>query len=85
MLCFKFQQNRPINEEFYFLEGKGGETPEGKGALIYIFFISFTIGKHMKILCFEFHRNPTINEELHFFEEGERRKTYKFPSQNESG
>ena len=29
MWCFKFHQNRTINEEFYFFEGGGGEGPQG--------------------------------------------------------
>ena len=37
MLCFKFHQNRPINEEFDFFEGGGGGPPGGEGAPIYKF------------------------------------------------
>ena len=29
MLCFKFHQNRPINEKFDFFEGEGGGAPGG--------------------------------------------------------
>ena len=34
MLCFKFHQNRPINEEFDFFEEGGERPPEGMGAPI---------------------------------------------------
>ena len=37
MFCFKFKQNRTVNEEFYFFEGEGeGEEgpPGGEGLLI---------------------------------------------------
>ena len=38
MRCFKFQQNRIINEEFHFFEGGGEEGPPGgKGAPIHKF------------------------------------------------
>ena len=39
MLCFKFDQNRTINEEFNFFEGEGEAEgpPEGKGTPIHKF------------------------------------------------
>ena len=48
MLYFKFHQNRPINEEFYFFEGGGEGPPGGEGAPIYKFlsellFVKFQI------------------------------------------
>ena len=59
ILCSKFHQNRPINEEFDFLRREGGP-------LSYIS-ISIIIGEHMKILCFKFHKNRSINEEFDFW------------------
>ena len=32
MFCFKFQQNRTINEELDFIEGRGGGAPGVEGA-----------------------------------------------------
>ena len=52
MFCFKFNQNRQINEEFYVFKGRGGEG------------VSIIIGEHMKTLCFKFHQNHQINEEF---------------------
>ena len=48
MLYFKFHQNQPINEEFYFFEGGGKGPPGGEGAPIYKFlsellFVKFQI------------------------------------------
>ena len=41
MLYFKFHQNRPINEEFYFFEG-GGEDPRGlRGPLFINFYLDY--------------------------------------------
>ena len=60
ILCLKFEQNRTLNEQFDFFEGKGG------GGLNLIF-----IGKHMKLLCFKFQQNHTISEDFDFFEGGE--------------
>ena len=38
MFCFKFQQNRTINEEFNYIEGGGAEGPPGNmGAPIHKF------------------------------------------------
>ena len=34
MFCFKFKQNRTVNEEFYFFEGEGEEGPPGGEGLL---------------------------------------------------
>ena len=58
MLCFKFNQNRTINENFTL-------TPFKKLNLNYY-------GKHMQVFCFKFQQNNTIKEEFDFFKgEGE--------------
>ena len=69
MSSFKFQQNRTISEEFYFLRGKGGGE---KGHHLLILF-SIIIGKHVKIFRFKFQQNRTINEEFNSFEGGRGR------------
>ena len=56
MLYIKFHQNRPINEEFYFLGGRGGGFHK---------FINFDLnydGKRMKMLYIKFHQNHKNNE-----------------------
>ena len=58
MLCFKFQQNHTISEEFGFFDWGGGV---GRGTP-FISLISIIIGKHMKMLCFKFPQNRPINE-----------------------
>ena len=37
MLCFKFHQNRPINEEFDFFDEGAKRPPGGKGVPIHKF------------------------------------------------
>ena len=58
MFCFKFQQNRTINEEFDIFEG------EGQWDHHLSILISNVIGRHMKMFCFKFQQNRTVNEEF---------------------
>ena len=63
VLCFKFHKNRTINEEFFFLRGRGGGP-----LFINSYLISIIIGEHLKMLCLKFKQNFTINEEFDYFE-----------------
>ena len=65
MLCFIFQQNRTINDEFDFFEG--GREGGMKRTPIYKILILIIIGKYMKIWCFKFHQNRAINKEFDFW------------------
>jgi len=64
MLCFIFQKNRTINEEFDFFEGGRGGI---KRTPIYKIVILIIIGEYMKIWCFKFHQNRAINKEFDFW------------------
>ena len=57
-MCFKFQQNRTMNEEFDFFRGWG---PHLKILILII------ISKHMKMLGFKFHQSRAINKEFDFW------------------
>ena len=63
--CFKFHQNRTINEEFDFLDGKGSQGVWG-GSYSWIL-ISIIIGKHTQLFCSKFHQNRTINVKFDFW------------------
>ena len=65
MFRFKFQQNRTINEEFYFMKGGRGQRDPHLWILISIIF-----RKYMKMFCFKFQKNQTINEKFYFLKGG---------------
>ena len=67
MLCFKFQENRNINEEFDYYEKRGGGGGREGGDPNFWILISIIIGKHMKIFGFKFQLKCTINAEFDFF------------------
>ena len=70
MLCFKFQQNRTINEHFDFFEGRGRGGADLN--LNYYWYAYEIVGFHMKMFCFKFQQNRTINEEFDFWRGGQR-------------
>ena len=65
MFCFKFHQNRTINEELDFFEGGG--APRGLGGLYIHKFISQLLLVNIRKCCFKFHQNRTINKEFYFW------------------
>ena len=58
MLCFKFQQNRTINEQFDFLEEGGFEE---KGASFINFSLNYYWHSYKNVL-FKFQQNRNVNE-----------------------
>ena len=49
MSCFKFHQNRPINDEFDFFDGGGGGGPGGGGGGTYAI-VNSTYRRQKKVL-----------------------------------